>query len=100
MIVIYGIFANKMTLRDYVKHSPEEPFCKQKSHIFCLLNITMHLDIPNTISYLACIARDYLAIPASSVASEYAFSSSRNMITNKRSSLAPKTVRAAQCLKS
>jgi len=46
------------------------------------------------------MARDYLAIPASSVASKRAFSLGGNMITNKRSSLAPKTVRAAQCLKS
>ncbi|CAG8839091.1 7326_t:CDS:2, partial [Gigaspora margarita] len=49
---------------------------------------------------LACMARDYLAIPASTVASERAFSAGGNMITNERSSLAPKTVRIAQCLRS
>lgn len=49
---------------------------------------------------LAHMAHDYLAIPASSVTSERAFSAGGNMITNKRSSLMPKTVRAAQCLQS
>ena len=46
------------------------------------------------------MARDYLAIPASSAASERAFSAGGNMITNKRASLVPKTVRIAQCLRS
>ncbi|CAG8491509.1 3797_t:CDS:2 [Ambispora gerdemannii] len=50
--------------------------------------------------HLAHMARDYLAIPASSVASERAFSAGGNTITNKRSSLVPKTVRAAQCFRS
>ncbi|CAJ0908202.1 6807_t:CDS:2, partial [Entrophospora sp. SA101] len=49
---------------------------------------------------LACIARDYLSIPATSTSSERLFSSSKNMITDKRCKLAPKTVRAGQCLKS
>ncbi|CAG8834972.1 1455_t:CDS:2, partial [Gigaspora margarita] len=46
------------------------------------------------------VVNTLLAIPASSVASERAFSSGENMITNKRSNLAPKTVRASQCLRS
>ena len=46
------------------------------------------------------MARDYLAIPATSVASERAFSAGGNMITNKKSSLVSKTIRAAQCLQS
>jgi len=46
------------------------------------------------------MARDYLAIPASSAASEHAFSAGGNMITNKKASLVPKTVRIAQCLRS
>ncbi|CAJ0830756.1 12504_t:CDS:2 [Entrophospora sp. SA101] len=50
--------------------------------------------------HLACIARDYLSIPATSTSSERLFSSSKNMITDKRCKLAPKTVRAGQCLKS
>ncbi|CAG8829330.1 6931_t:CDS:2, partial [Gigaspora margarita] len=41
-----------------------------------------------------------LAILATSIASERAFSSSKNMITNKRANLAPKTIRASQCLRS
>ncbi|CAG8501341.1 10180_t:CDS:2 [Ambispora gerdemannii] len=44
---------------------------------------------------LVRMARDYLAIPTSSVASERAFSAGGSMITNKRSSLMPKTIRAA-----
>ncbi len=50
--------------------------------------------------HLARMARDYLAIPAFSVASERVFSAGGNLITNKRSSLVPKTVRATQCLRS
>jgi len=46
------------------------------------------------------MARDYLAIPSTSVASERAFSCGKNMITDKRSQLAAKTVRAALCLQS
>ncbi len=46
------------------------------------------------------MAQDYLAIPATSVASERTFSAGGNMITNKRSNLIPKTVRAVQCLRS
>ena len=46
------------------------------------------------------MARDYLAIPASSAASECAFSAGGNLITNKRSRLVPKSVRITQCLRS
>jgi len=46
------------------------------------------------------MAKDYLAIPATSVSSEQVFSSAENMITDKRCRLAPKTVRAGQCLRS
>ena len=49
-------------------------------------------------SHLARMACDYLAIPASSIASKHAFSAGENLITNKRSSLVPKTVRVTQCL--
>ncbi|CAG8478695.1 2719_t:CDS:2 [Ambispora gerdemannii] len=49
--------------------------------------------------HLARMAHDYLAISASSVASERAFSAGGSMITNKRSSLMPKTIRV-QCLRS
>jgi hAT family protein len=49
---------------------------------------------------LACMARDYLAIPASSVPSEQCFSSSKNLITDNRNRLLGKTVRACMCLKS
>ena len=43
------------------------------------------------------MAHDYLAIPATFVASECTFSAGENMIT---SSLVPKTIRVAQCLRS
>ncbi|CAG8852823.1 45729_t:CDS:2, partial [Gigaspora margarita] len=46
------------------------------------------------------IACDYLAIQGSSTASEHAFSLEKNIITNKRTNLVPKTVRASQCLQS
>jgi hypothetical protein len=47
--------------------------------------------------HLTRMACNYLAIPVSSVASEHAFSTGRNLVTNKKSSLVPKTIRATQC---
>lgn len=49
---------------------------------------------------LACMARDYLAIPATSTASERVFSSAKHLISDTRIGLAEKTVRASCCLKS
>lgn len=46
---------------------------------------------------LACITRDLLAIPASSVASESAFSISKRIINDFRSSLTPEIVEALIC---
>jgi hAT family C-terminal dimerisation region len=48
---------------------------------------------------LAMMARDLLAIPASSVPSERAFSSSGELISKKRTRLANKTIRAIMCIK-
>lgn len=49
---------------------------------------------------LACIARDYLAIPATSVPAEQSFSLSKNLITERRNRMLSKTVRECICLKS
>jgi hypothetical protein len=49
---------------------------------------------------IAKMARDYLAIPATSVPSEQCFSISKNLITDNRNHLAGKTVRICMCLKS
>jgi hypothetical protein len=49
---------------------------------------------------LASMARDYLAIPATSVPSERLFSAGKNMIQDNRSRLVPKTIRMVQCLRS
>jgi len=49
---------------------------------------------------IAKMARDYLAIPATSVLSEQYFSISKNLITDNRNRLAGKTVRICICLKS
>ena len=46
------------------------------------------------------MARDYLAIPATSVPSEQCFSISKNLITNNRNRLMGKTVRMCMCLRS
>jgi len=46
------------------------------------------------------MARDYLAIPATSVPSEETFSLGKNLITDKRNRLAGKTIRICMCLKS
>ena len=49
---------------------------------------------------LSNMARDYLAIPATSVASEECFSLGKNLITDKRNCLAGKTIRNCMCLRS
>jgi len=46
------------------------------------------------------MARDYLAIPATSTSSERLFSSASDLITDNRNSLKPSTIRECQCLKS
>ena len=48
---------------------------------------------------LAAMARDILAIQATSAPSERAFSFARQVVTEFRASLAPKTIRAILCLK-
>ena len=47
---------------------------------------------------LALMARDYLAIPASSAPSERLFSKGSNMDTKKRGSLNPETIQKAIAL--
>ena len=49
---------------------------------------------------LAQIARDYLAIPATSVLLEQSFSVSKNLITGTRNRLLGKTIKTCMCLKS
>lgn len=49
---------------------------------------------------LSRMARDYLAIPATSVSSERLFSLGKNLITDKRNLLSADTIQACQCLKS
>jgi hAT family dimerisation domain. len=49
---------------------------------------------------LARMARDYLAITATSVPSEQSFSLSKNLITCNRNRLLGKMIRACMCLKS
>jgi hypothetical protein len=47
---------------------------------------------------LARIARDYLAIPATSVPAERAFSGGADLVTDKRGSLGEDTIQACMCL--
>ena len=49
---------------------------------------------------LAAMARDYLAVPATSCPSERLFSAAGNVISSTRSRLNPETARALLCLKS
>jgi hypothetical protein len=49
---------------------------------------------------LARIARDYLAIPATSAPAERVFSGGADLIAEKRGSLSEDTIRACMCLKS
>ena len=46
------------------------------------------------------MARDFLAIPSTSVPSKQYFLINKNLITNQRNRLAEKTVRVYMCLKS
>ncbi|CAB4495821.1 unnamed protein product [Rhizophagus irregularis] len=50
--------------------------------------------------HLAAMARDYLAIPATSTPIERAFSGGTDLISQKRCSLSAETIRACMCLKS
>jgi hAT family protein len=54
----------------------------------------------DTYPRLARIARDYLAIPATSVPAERVFSGGADLITDKRGSLNEDTIRACLCLSS
>ena len=49
--------------------------------------------------YVALMAKDYLAVQASSVACEELFSSGVDLVTADRSSLAPTKISEAMCLK-
>lgn len=49
---------------------------------------------------LASMARDFLAVPASTVASESAFSSSGRLVSPHRSRLHPTTIEALMCAQS
>jgi len=53
-----------------------------------------------TYPILAILARNYFAIPASSVPCEQLFSIAGNTVTKNRNSLVPETVQALLCLKS
>lgn len=46
------------------------------------------------------MARDYLAIPATSASSERVFSTGRHLISDTRNCLSAKTIQACLCLKS
>ena len=48
---------------------------------------------------IARIARDHLAIPATSAASERVFSNGSDIITKKRNRLSPSTIRYLLCLR-
>lgn len=52
-----------------------------------------------TYPVLAAMARDYLAVPATSCSSERLFSAAGNVISEKRSRLNADTLRALLCLK-
>ena len=45
------------------------------------------------------MAKDYLAIPATSIAAERIFSSASNLITQNRACLTANTIHAVMCLK-
>ena len=49
---------------------------------------------------LARIARDYLAIPATSAPAERVFSGGADLVTKKRGSLSEDSIKACVCLKS
>ncbi|WOH00516.1 hypothetical protein DCAR_0519881 [Daucus carota subsp. sativus] len=85
------------TLKSELEHYLDEDVV-QKTDGFDLLNWwkVNGLKYPN----LQHMARDFLAIPASTVASESAFSSSGRLVSPHRSRLHPKTIEALMCAQS
>ncbi|CAB4430555.1 unnamed protein product [Rhizophagus irregularis] len=49
---------------------------------------------------LAKMARDYLAVPGTSVPVECVFSGGTDLVSHRRCSLSPETIRVCMCLKS
>ncbi|XP_043810645.1 zinc finger BED domain-containing protein RICESLEEPER 2-like [Manihot esculenta] len=95
----------------FLKHKIEIGEAKNKSDLDCYLNESIHVvdekdefDIllwwklnSNRFPILSHMARDILAIPISTVASESAFSTGGRVLDSFRSSLTPKVVEALIC---
>ncbi|KAL1073895.1 hypothetical protein V6Z11_D11G253200 [Gossypium hirsutum] len=95
---------------DYKRYLNESSTRSEKSQLDIYLEepeleLNSQIDVldywsKNSVRYneLSLLARDLLAIPISTVASELAFSMGKKVITPLRSSLKPKTVQAVVCL--
>ncbi|TYH24331.1 hypothetical protein ES288_A03G083300v1 [Gossypium darwinii] len=81
---------------DYKWYLNESSTRSEKSHQIDVLDYWCKSSV--RYNELSLLARDLLAIPISTVASESAFSMGKKVITPLRSSLKPKTVQAVVCL--
>ncbi|TYG36713.1 hypothetical protein ES288_D13G085200v1 [Gossypium darwinii] len=81
---------------DYKRYLDESSTRSEKSQLDIYLEES-ELELNSQID-LSLLARDLLAIPISTVASESAFSMGKKVITPLRSSLKPKTVQVVVCL--
>uniref|UniRef100_A0ACD5VC31 Uncharacterized protein n=1 Tax=Avena sativa TaxID=4498 RepID=A0ACD5VC31_AVESA len=97
---VFSDWAEHVKLKKTNSRSELQQYLEEDFHpLTADLDILKWWDV-NSARYptLGRIARDVLAVPASTVASESAFSTCGRVITHHRSSLAPETVEALMCL--
>ena len=100
----------KHDLFDLFTRRSKTPQAKKEFELYCTDDDPSGNEIKDVLAWwkgkskkypnLSRMARDYLAIPATSTSSERLFSSGKQMISDARNSLSPSTIQACQCLKS
>ena len=95
---------------DLFTRRSKTPQAKKEFELYCTDDDPSGVENKDVLAWWKCkskkypnlsrMARDYLAIPATSTSSERLFSSGKHMISDTRNSLSPSTIQACQCLKS
>lgn len=74
--------------------------CSVSSYFLTYKKLTAYLQVhEHVFPTIWCIARDFLAIPASSTSVEHLFSSANHIVTNIRSSMGAETAEKLICTK-